>query len=51
MPHNRISDWSKLKIFADDTLNVISILNLGKVESIVGKAENNAGYDNFLLFS
>ena len=43
-------DWSKLKTFADDKLNVNEKLNfgLGRVENIVGEGEN-AGYQYFLL--
>ena len=45
-------DWSKLKAFADDKLNVAKIvINVfDRVENIVGKGEN-AGYQHFLLFS
>ena len=51
LPHNKISDWSKLKAFADDKLNATEKLKfvLGRVENIVGKGEN-AGYQHFLLF-
>ena len=44
-------DWSKLKAFADDKMNVTEKLKfvLGMVENIVGKGEN-AGYQHFLLF-
>ena len=44
-------DWSKLKAFADDKINVTEKLNFvfGRVENIVGKGEN-AGYQHFLLF-
>ena len=44
-------DWSKLKAFADNKLNVTEKLKFvfGKVEKIVGKGEN-AGYQHFLLF-
>ena len=51
LPNDKILDWSKLKAFADDILNVNQKLkfNLGKVENIVGKGEN-AGYQHFLLF-
>ena len=47
----KILDWSKLKAFADDKINVSKILEigLGRVENIVGKGEN-AGYQHFLLF-
>ena len=53
LPSDKILDWSKLKAFADDKLNVNEKLNfgLGRVESIVGKGEN-AGYLHFpTLFS
>ena len=45
------ADWSKLKVFADDKLNVTENLKLvlGRVENIIGKGEN-AGYQHFLLF-
>ena len=44
-------DQSKLKAFADDKLKVIRMAKfvLDKIENIVGK-EENAGYQNFLLF-
>ena len=44
-------DWSKLKAFADDNLNVNQKFKfaLGRVENIRGKGEN-AGYHRFLLF-
>ena len=44
-------DWSKFKAFADNkiSLNKKSKLVLGRVENIVGKAEN-ASYQHFLLF-
>ena len=49
--NNKILDWSKLKAFADDKLNVAEmIISLyDRVENIVGKGEN-AGYQHFLLF-
>ena len=41
LPDNKILEWSKLKAFADDKLNVtkmvISVLD--RVENIVGKGE------------
>ena len=51
LPNDKIVDWSKLKAFADDTVNVTEKLkfDLGRVENIVGKGEN-AGYQHFLLF-
>ena len=47
----QIMDWSKLKAFADDKINVTQTLELGsdRIENIVGKGEN-AGYQHFLLF-
>ena len=47
--HTTILDWSKLKAFADDKIDVTQKLkfHLGKVENIVGKGEN-AGYQHFL---
>ena len=44
-------DWLKLKVFADDKINVGEKLKfaLGMVENIEGKREN-AGYQYFLLF-
>ena len=51
LPNNKFSDWSKLKAFADDKINVTEKLKFvfGQVENIVGKGEN-AGYQHFLLF-
>ena len=51
LPSDTILDWSKLKAFADDKINVTEKVNLfwGRVENIVGK-EKNAGYQHFLLF-
>ena len=50
LPNNKILDMSKLKVFADDKINVTQKLKLafGRVENIVGKGEN-AGYQHFLL--
>ena len=44
-------DWTKMKAFADDNINVIKNLKLlrGRVENILGKGENT-GYQHFLLF-
>ena len=44
-------DWSKLKAFADDKVNVTQKLKFDfqGVENIVGKGEN-AGYQHFLLY-
>ena len=45
LPNGKILDWSKLKTFADDKINVaeITISLSDGVENIVGKGEN-AGY-------
>ena len=45
-------DWSKLKEFADDKVNVIQNLKyaLGRVKIIVAKGEN-ASYQHFLLLT
>ena len=50
-PNDKILDWSKLKAFADDKINVTEKLKflLQRVENIVGKGEN-AGHKHFLLF-
>ena len=51
LPNVKILDWSELKAFVDDKLNVaeMMIFLFDWLESIVGKGEN-AGYQNFLLF-
>ena len=51
LPNDKILDWSKLKAFADDKLNLAEKFKfaLGRVENIMGKGEN-AGYQHFLLF-
>ena len=51
LPNDKTLDWSNLKAFADDNLNMTQKLNfvVGRVENIVGKGEN-AGYQHFLLF-
>ena len=50
LPNNKILDWSELKAFADDKINVIEKLKfaLERVENIVGKVKN-AGNQHFLL--
>ena len=42
LPNGKISDWSKLKAFAEDKINVTEKLKvvLRRVENIVGKGEN-----------
>ena len=51
LPYDKILDWSKLKAFADDKINVTEGLKsaLGREENIMRKGEN-AGYQHFLLF-
>ena len=51
LPNDKILDWSKLKVFADDKINLTENFKfgLGRVENSVGKGEN-AGYQHFLLF-
>ena len=51
LPNDKVLDWSKLKAFADDKLNLAEKLKfiLGRVENIMGKGEN-AGYQHFLIF-
>ena len=50
--HEKISDWSKLKAFADNNLIVNEKwkLCMGRIGNIVGKGEN-AGDQHYLLFS
>ena len=49
--HDKFLDWSKLKAFADDKINVTEKLEFvfERVENIVEKG-GNAGYWHFLLF-
>ena len=49
--NDKIIDWSKLKLFADNNINVTDKLKfvLGRVGNMVGKGEN-AGYQHFLLY-
>ena len=49
--NDKNSDWSKLKVFADNKINVTEKLKFvsERVENIVGKGEN-AGYQHFFLF-
>ena len=50
LPNDTFLDWSKLKAFAVDKINVIEkLFVLERVENIVKKGEN-AGYQHFLLF-
>ena len=49
--NDKYIDWSKLKAFADDKINVPQNLTFlgGRIENVVGK-EENTGYQHFLLF-
>ena len=42
LPNHKFLDWSKLKAFADDKINVAARLKfvLGRVKNIEGKREN-----------
>ena len=50
LPDDKITDWSKLKTFADDTFNVTQNMKgvFHRIEDIVGK-EENASYKHFLF--
>ena len=51
LPNDKIMDWSKLKAFADEIINVNEKLKFvfGRLENIVGKGEN-AGLPAFSPF-
>ena len=51
LPNDKFSDMTKLKAFADNKLNIATMMIsvLKRVEKTVGK-EENAGYQHFLLF-
>ena len=51
LPNDETSDWSKMKAFADDKINVSKNLRsvLERIQNIVGKGEN-VGNQHFLLF-
>ena len=51
LPNSKFLEWSKLKAFADDKLNItkMTISLCERVENTVGK-EENADYQHFLLF-
>ena len=51
LPNNKILDWTKFKILADDKINGIQKAKflMEMVGNIAGKGEN-AGYQHFLLF-
>ena len=50
LPQNKFLDWSKLKAYADNKINVTKWLKfvLERAENILGK-EGNAGSQHFLL--
>ena len=50
LPNDKISDWSKLKAFADNKINVTQKLKfvLGRVENSEGKGENASFSQNVL---
>ena len=50
-PNDKFLDWSKLKAFADNKINMTEKLKFvfGRVENVEGKGEN-AAYQHFLLF-
>ena len=52
LPDDKVLDWSKLKTFADDKINVTKELKSGleREENIVGKGEN-AGNQHIFSFS
>ena len=49
--NSKVFDWSKLKAFADNKINVADMMTSlsDRVKNIVGRGEN-AGYQHFLLF-
>ena len=49
LPNDKISDWSKLKEFADDKIDVTEKLKfvLGRKENIVRKGENAGSHKVF----
>ena len=51
IPDNKILGLSKLKVFADDKLNITQNIKVvfHRIANILGK-EENAGYQHFLLF-
>ena len=51
LPNDKILDWSNLKAFADDKINMTENLKFvrGREENIEGKGEN-AGCQHFLFF-
>ena len=51
LTNDKISDWSKLKAYAEDKINVTEKMKFvfERVENMVEK-EENVGYQHFLLF-
>ena len=51
LSNNKLLDWSKLKAFTDNKINVTKELKFvsGRVETLVGKGKN-AGHQHFFLF-
>ena len=51
LPNNKILDFAKFKVLADDKLNIVKMMIslYNRVENTVGKGEN-AGNQHFLLF-
>ena len=51
LPDDKMLDWSKLKAFADDVLNLAEMMVIihKSLENLVGKGEN-AGYQHFPHF-
>ena len=47
-PNDKILDWPKFKVLADNNFAKMMISLNDKVENIMGKGEN-AGYQHFLL--
>ena len=45
LPNDKISDWSKLKAFADDKLKVVKMNKF-----VLDRVEKKAGSQHFLLF-
>ena len=52
LPNDKFLDFSKLKAFADNKINVNEKLkfDLERIKNIVGKGENDV-YQHFLLFT
>ena len=52
LPNDKILDWSILKAYADDKINVAEKWKTwaGKSRKLCGKEKENAGYQHFHLF-